>query len=84
MTKLIAPLLVVRRLASERTHVMRVGAMTDAKHWGATYKRPVDGWAECGVRIADGVVMQPGTKTRCVACRRLTGMRTQPTHGELV
>ena len=77
-----APLLVVRRLSSDKTHVMRVGSMTDATVFGASYKRPVDGWAECGVEITDGVVMRPGTKTRCVACRRLTGIQTQADNQE--
>lgn len=40
-----APLLIVRRLSSDKTHVMRVGSMTDATVFGASYKRPVDGWA---------------------------------------
>lgn len=74
----LAPLLVVRRMRSDRTHVMRVGSMSTAMMFGATYKKPGEGWAECGVWITDGVVMQEGSKTRCVTCRRLSGLLTQP------
>lgn len=74
----LAPLLVVRRMRSDRTHVMRVGSMSQAAIFGATYMQPGDGWAECGVWITDAVVMQEGSRTRCVTCRRLSGLLTQP------
>lgn len=66
---------VVRRLASERTHVAREGEAEtySTKIFGVPYTR-IDGQAACGVKIDDGVIMQPGTRVRCRACRHITGV----------
>lgn len=67
---------VVRNLGSERTHVAGIDRekTTQAVWLGSTYTQPYpDTRALCGVRITDGVVMLPGTKVKCPACRYLRG-----------
>lgn len=65
---------VVRRMGSDKTHVMVVQDVVPAVMFGASYWMPLEGRAACGVMIRDGVVMQPGTVTRCSTCNHLTGV----------
>ncbi len=75
--------LVVRRLASDKTHVMVVRETINGWLFGRPYKIPVGGLAACGVAITNGVIMRPGTVTKCRTCVHLTGITEQsPTSGE--
>jgi len=66
---------VVRRLASNTTHVMEVKATVTAHSFGSSYPSPAPGQALCGVHIEAGsVVMKPHTKIGCRACKHLSGL----------
>jgi hypothetical protein len=68
---------VVRNFGSDRTHVQDIASTYRAHAFGVDYTAPSAGRAACGVRIGDGVVMQPGTKVGCSACRHVTGVTEQ-------
>lgn len=63
---------VVRRYASDQTHMADV-EKTDARvMFGVPYRHPPeDTKALCGCTISNGVVMQEGCKVRCHACRAI-------------
>jgi hypothetical protein len=63
---------VVRNMKSNATHLAEFDRTIAAVMFGAAYRMPpTDTVAYCGVRIKDGVVMRPGTKVKCNACRHL-------------
>lgn len=68
---------VVRRLGSNKTHVAKVEIAFKGKVFGASYLDPGAVTAACGVKIHDGVIMRPGTKTKCRTCVYLTGVTEQ-------
>ena len=61
---------VVRSMAHNKTHIADVPSVARAVMFGSTYWMPSpETQTYCEVPIKDGVVMQPGTKVWCSACR---------------
>lgn len=71
---------VVRRIASNMTHVADIGKVRRATMLGVSYWAPalVSRRAVCGVEIpTTAVIMSTGTTVRCRACVHLTGLTEQ-------
>lgn len=69
---------VVRNLGSGKTHVMEVHRQETMQVLGAKYQQPYPALSVCGVKINDGVIMQPGTKVGCGPCKHVSGIAEEP------
>jgi hypothetical protein len=71
---------VIRGFASGKTHVANLPAeaVQDLLSFNVPCRGRLDSWiSACGTEVGATrgfVIMQSGTKVRCVSCKRLTGM----------